>query len=597
LTSLDFDTYKSSLKTYLQSQSQFQDWNFDASNFSVLLDILSYNTYQNAFYMNMIASEMFLDTAQLRDSVVLRAKELNYTPRSFQSAVATVNLVVANVPNSPVLLTIPSGTSFSAKAGSNTYTFSTNQNIVLNANTDGNFYATNVSIYEGTYVTDTFVMNPSSNTDYQQFILSNPTIDTSSRSVISVENQGANTIAYLLSTSLLDIKETTAVYFIEGADDSKYKIIFGDNVVGRRPIDNAVILATYRVTNGELPNGISLFTPNGTIGGSSNVTVTTVSSASGGSISENINSIRYNAPKYYATQDRAVTTSDYETLLKVTYPEIQALSVYGGETVTPPQYGKVFIAMKLFNYDNVPQNYITKYKQFLSNRAPLTIIPAFVDPEYTYVSISTIVKYNVNITTLQPTDISAYVTSAIQTYNINSLGNFNVTLLYSKLVEAIDNADTSIVSNQTTYKVMKKLVPSTTSASNYTISFDIALNANIPSENLIYPTSDEHAIISSQFTYNGINCILQDDGSGNMRIVKNNVGGYDQAIVASGVGTVDYTTGTVTLTNFLPQAYIGNSIRIYGQLPYNTFDVSTTKQVLFEIPNDEISVTVVQVRQ
>ena len=380
LTSLDFDDYKSSLKTFLKSQPNFADYNFDASNMSVLLDVLSYNTYLNAFYMNMLGSEMFLDTAQQRDSVVLRAKELNYCPRSFRGSTATVNIAVANVPNAPTLLTIPAGTSFSAKNGANTYTFSTTQNLVLNANTDGNFYAANVSLTEGTQVQDTFVVQPYSSNAQQMFTLSNPTIDTTTLTVVSIENNGANVVSYLKSTSLLDLKSTSAVYFLQGADNSKYQVIFGDNVVGRRPADNSVVVIQYLATNGQLPNGIGIFTPNGTIGGSSNVIVTTLSSSSGGDIAEDINSIRFNAPRYYATQERAVTTADYETLLTVTYPEIEAISVYGGESLSPPQYGKVFISMKVYGFDAVPASKVLQYQQFLSTRAPLTTQQIFVEP-------------------------------------------------------------------------------------------------------------------------------------------------------------------------------------------------------------------------
>jgi len=595
LTSLDFADYKNSLKTYLQSQTQFKDYNFDASNISVLLDILSYNTYLNAFYMNMIGSEMFLDTAQLRDSVVLRAKELNYTPRSFKSSYGVINLVVSNVPNNPIILTIPAGTSFTGKAGSNNYTFSTNQNIVIGANTDGNFYASNVEIYEGTSITDTFVVNPISNTDNQRFILSNPTIDTTSLTVVSVENNGANVIPYFLSTSLLDLTESSTVYFLQGSENSQYEIIFGDNIVGRRPADNSVVVTTYLVTNGQLPNGISVFTPNGTIGGSSNISVTTVSSATGGDIAEDINTIRYNAPRYYATQERAVTTNDYKTLLTVQYPEIEAISVYGGEDVTPPQYGKVFIALKLFNFDIIPTNKITEYNAFLSTRSPLAIDHVFVEPDYTYASITTTVKYNINQTILQPSDISAFVTSAIQSYGMQNLDNFGSSLLYSRLVEAIDAAHPSIISNETDYTVMKKLIPSTTISQNYQINFNMAVDNTFPPEPLIHPAPNKHAVSSTQFLYNGIISNIEDDGLGNLRIVETNANGYHTSIVSSGVGNIDYSTGTINLINFYTSEYFGDSIRFY--IIPATKDTSVSQHIIYEIPNDEINVSVQIVRQ
>ena len=593
LTSLDFADYKNSLKTYMQSQPQFADYNFNASNLSVLLDLLSYNTYQNAYYMNMIGSEMFLDTAQLRDSVVLKAVELNYTPRSFRSSYAKVNIAVANVTNNPALLTIPSGTSFTGKAGSNSYTFSTNENIVVNSS-NGVFYANNVEIFEGSSVTDTFVINSSVNVDKQQFILSNPTIDTKSLKVISVENNGSDAVTYVLSTTLLDIKETTPVYFLQGSDNSQYQIILGDNVVGRKPADNSVLVASYLVTNGQLPNGISVFTSNGLLNGGT-VTVQTVSAATGGDIAEDIESIRFNAPRYYATQERAVTTTDYETLLQVTYPEIQALSVYGGETTTPPQYGKVIISMKLYNFDIVPPYKVNEYTEFLKVRAPLTITPVFIEPEYTYASVTTNVKYNVNQTTLQPADISAFVTSSIQNYSRNNLEDFKSTLLYSKLVYAIDNAQSTIISNETDYTVMKKLIPSMQGNKNYQLNFKMAINSNLPPAVANHESRDEHAVQTSKFIYNGLLVNIEDDGNGNLRIVQEQSDGLHHTLVDTGVGNVNYETGTINITNFYTSSYFGDSIRVYI-MPRNK-DNSTNENVIFQIPNDEIKVSVQIVRQ
>ena len=592
LTSLDFADYKNSLKTYMQSQPQFADYNFNASNLSVLLDLLSYNTYQNAYYMNMIGSEMFLDTAQLRDSVVLKAVELNYTPRSFRSSYAKVNIAVANVTNNPALLTIPSGTSFTGKAGSNSYTFSTNENIVVNSS-NGIFYANNVEIFEGSSVTDTFVVQPNPD-NAQQFIISNPTIDTNSLTVISVENSGANVIPYFLSTTLLDIKETTPVYFLQGSDNNQYQIIFGDNIVGRKPIDNSTVVVSYLVTNGQLPNGIAIFSPNSTIGGGT-ANVATVSAATGGDIAENIESIRFNAPRHYATQERAVTTTDYETLLQVTYPEIQALSVYGGETTTPPQYGKVIISMKLYNFDIVPPYKINEYTEFLKVRAPLTITPAFIEPEYTYASVTTNVKYNVNQTTLQPADISAFVTSAIQNYSRDNLEDFKSTLLYSKLVYAIDNAQSTIISNETDYTVMKKLIPSMQGKKNYQLNFKMAINSNLPPAVTNHESRDEHAVQTSKFIYNGLLVNIEDDGNGNLRIVQEQSDGLHHTLVDTGVGNVNYETGTINITNFYTSSYFGDSIRVYI-MPRNK-DNSTNENVIFQIPNDEIKVSVQIVRQ
>ena len=592
LTSLDFNDYKNSLKTFLKSQDRFKDYDFEGSNLNVILDLLSYNTYQNAFFMNMIGSEMFLDTAQMRDSVVLRAKELNYLPRSFRSSKATVNLTVTANSNI-TLITIPKGTTFTSKAGSNNYIFSTDQNITVSGN-NGVFQANSVSLYEGTYITDTFVIQSSANTDRQRLLLSNPTIDTTSLSVVSVENNGANTVGYKLSSSILDLVADSKVYFLQGAENNQYEIIFGDDVVGRRPPDGSTIVAEYRATNGQLPNGVNKFTPNGQIGGTSNVIVTTVSSATGGDVGESTESIRRNAPRFYATQDRAVTVRDYETLFTINYPEIQAISVYGGEEAIPPQYGSVFISLKVANYDAVPTAKKLEYEEFIKTRAPLTIRPLFIEPNYTYVSITCNVKYNVNETSLTPEDIQTLVTDSIQNYNLDNLNNFKSTLLYSRLVNKIDNAHSSIVSNETDYTLMKKLIPTLTSSRNYTIEFNTELDYTLPPQPLNHVSYDQHAAISSKFFYAGELVSLEDDGEGLIRIVKEDTDGSHKTVVPN-VGSINYNTGTIVLTNFLVSDFIGDSIRIYV-MPLKK-DNSSNKNTILEIPNDEIRVTVQIVRQ
>ena len=603
LTSLDFDTNRANFVTFLKSQAQFKDFNFEAANISVLLDILMYNTYLGAFYTNMVGSEMFLDTCQLRDSAVLRAKEINYCPRSFRSSFALINLEVDSVGGNTTILTIPSGTSFTAKAGSNSYTFSTNTNLVIAANTDGNFYASNVAIYEGTSVTDTFIVQPASNTDAQQFVLSNPQIDTNSLTVVSIENNGANVVPYSLSTTLLDLKSTSPVYFLQGSDNSQYEIIFGDNVVGRRPIDNAVVVANYLTTNGQLPNGISTFTPNGTIGGSTDITVTTVAIASGGDIGESIDSIKYNAPRYYPTQERAVTATDYDTLLVTSFPEIQAISAYGGEDAVPPQYGAMIISLKLFNFVSVPQGNITKYTNFLQARG-WTQNLIFIEPNYTFASINTTVKYNVNITTAQPTDIETFVTSAIQTYSSTNLEDFNSTLYYSAptpqgqspigLCESINAADPSVVSNETSYRIMKKFTPVLNTPQNFAIAFNMPVNSLFSDASLVYPSSEMYSVMSSSFVYNGLRVHLADNGNGVLQIVQSQNDGNNHVIVNSGVGSVDYTSGYISLTNFTCSAFDGDSVRIYC-VPLN-LDNATSQNTIFEIPNDEINITVLAVR-
>lgn len=376
LVGLDFTTIKSNLKTYLKNNSAFKDVDFEGSNINVLIDLLSYNTYLNSFYTNMVASEMFLDSAQLRDSVVSHAKSLNYTPRSFVSSKADIQLNIT--PSTTVSnIVVPKGTSFTSRVGSNTYTFSTDSNLILNSSVGGTFSA-NVELYEGFYVTDTFVFNYSNTS--QRFILSNPTIDTTSLSVTVIEDNGDSTLSFSKAENLVGITSTSKTYFLQAAENQQYEIVFGNNVFGRKPKDGSVVIAEYRNCSGELSNGASLFRNDGNIDGHSNVSIVTINNSSGGSVSEDIESIRFNASRNFQIQSRAVTSTDYESILKSNFPEIESISAYGGEELIPPKFGKVYIAVDIQNADGVPLNRIRAYSQFLKDKTPLSIDTVFITP-------------------------------------------------------------------------------------------------------------------------------------------------------------------------------------------------------------------------
>ena len=465
------------LKTYLKSQSVFKDYDFDGSNMSVILDVLAYNTYMNNFYLNMVGSEMFLDTAQQRDSAVLKAKVLNYLPRSFRSAFANVNLTIVSNNVNKAVLTIPKGTSFTGKAGSNNYTFVTDENIVVQVGANNTFYANNILLYEGGYYTDSFNVNYS--LAPQKFVVSDPKVDTTSLSVVSIENNGANVIPYTFSSSLLDLTTNSTAFFLQGTENSQYQIFFGDNNVGRTPADGAVIVAEYRVPNGELPNGIKVFAPDAPIDGEQNISILVNQPAAGGSINETTESIQYYAPLSYATQDRAITTRDYESLLKINFPEIKAVSVYGGEEVSPPQYGKVFISVAIENVDGLPDSKKKEYQDFITPRASVSINPVFVLPDYLYGRVKSNVNYNINLTGLSTNDISTIVISAINAFNSTNLDNFKTTLYYSRLIEAIDASDNSIISNETVVDMFKKINPSLGVGQNITVQFNMPLD-NLP---------------------------------------------------------------------------------------------------------------------
>ena len=392
LVGLDFNSLKNNLKSFLKNNTQFKDLDYEGSNINVLLDVLAYNTYLNAFYTNMVASEMFLDTAQLRDSVVSHAKELNYAPRSFASAQAQITVAITPTSNVTSIV-IPQYTSFTTRVGSNTYTFSTSDTQLI-ANANNGVHSISLTVYEGLVTGETFVVGSANS--QQRFVLSNPTIDTSSLIVNVYEDGGQNILTYLKQDKILDVTNTSLVYFVQGAENQQYELVFGDNIFGRRPKDGSTIVVKYRVSSGELPNGATTFVSDSAIDGHTNITVTATTIASGGAVSESIESIRYNAPRNFQSQERAVTSHDYETLLLSKFTDIQAISVYGGEEIDPPQFGKVFISVDLFNTDGASESRKTIFKQYISDRSPLTIDPVFVDPTFMYIKVTSNVYYNVN---------------------------------------------------------------------------------------------------------------------------------------------------------------------------------------------------------
>lgn len=586
LSNMDFDTHKNTLKQYLKSQDRFKDYDFEGSNMNVLLDLLSYNTFHNAFYLNMIGNEMFLDTAQIRDSVISHAKELNYTPRSFKSAEAGVSIVIVSNDTAKRTIAIPKGTSFTSRYGNRNYTFTTSENIVLsdftlNTNNSVTFTGNDITLYEGYYINDTFTYTADSRE--QRFILTNKNVDISSISVTVIENVGANTLTYTRATSLFGIDATSQVYFIQGCENDSYEILFGDNITGRAPLDNSVISIEYRVSNGQLPNGCNSFFPDTTIDGESNINVYVASPAAGGSVSESLESIKYNAPRHFTTQERAVTTEDYENLLKQNYPEINTVSAYGGENLDPPHFGKVFIAVDLVEVDGVPTVKKDEYYRFLKPRSPVSIDPVFVDPEYTYLGITSTVKYNINTSKLTNDDIKTLVTTAIINYAQANLNNFNRVFRYSKIVNAIDSTQSAIISNETYVKVIKVIKPEIGIASTFDVNFQIPLDTSLS------VAGGGYAVQSSRFTFNNQKVTLQDDGLGTVNIVSVNTNQ-----VLTNVGTVNYETGLIQLSNFKITSFEGAGIKVYV-VPRNK-DIQTINNVILNIIEEDISLTIVPVR-
>lgn len=583
LVDLDFNALKTSFKEHLASQARFKDYNFDGSNMSVLLDVMAYNTYLNSFYLNMVASEMFLDTAQLRDSVVSHAKELNYLPRSFRSAYANVNIIISpsTLQDSVV---IPSKTTFTARVGSETYNFVTKDSIAITASNNNIFYANNVTLYEGSYVTDSFVKNGS--IDAQRFVLSNPNIDTSSIEMTVTENSGSDVYDYVQAFSTFGVSSNSNIFFVQAAENEQYEVVFGDNTSGRLPLDGAVIEVTYRVCNGELPNGADNFINNSSIDGHSDVSIRLNTKAINGSVSENIQSIKYNAPRSFQAQERAVTESDYRTLLAREFPEIQAISVYGGEKEDPPEYGKVFIAIDISSSDGVPDVNKNLYKAYLEDKVPLGISVEVVDPEFVYLSVETNVRYDYNSTTLSPEEIKTLVTQAIVLFNNEFLNDFNAKFRYSNFISYIDRVTPSILNNDTICTPYFLLTPVLSTDNDYALSFNAEILMTSPADKVHEITTDK-GVRSTPFVYDGKSCILEDDGVGNIRIVS--VSGSSHREVLK-IGTVNYATGAIALSGLNVSSYTGNGIKLYAKL--TNLDFQSNLKYILAIDTGSINVTV-----
>lgn len=587
LVGLDFASLKDNLKTYLKTNTQFKDLDYEGSNINVLLDLLAYNTYLNSFYTNMVASEMFLDTATLRDSVVSHAKSLNYTPRSYVSSYADV--VINITPTTTVTnVYVPKNTTFTARVGSNTYTFSTNDSNVLTQSNNGVF-SLSTSIYEGVNLTESFTVD-NSNT-VQRFVLSNPSVDISSVSITVLEDNGDVTLDYVRATSLVNLTATTQGFFVVAAENEQYEIQFGDNTFGRSPKDGAIIVVKYRAASGELPNGAGVFVSDGSIDGHTNVAITTVANARYGQINESLESIRTNAIRNYQVRGRAVTTSDYEVLLKTQFPEIESISAYGGENIEPPQFGKVYIAVDIQNADGTPQNRLDTYKQYITDKTPVSIDVVFIQPEFMYAQIIADVKYNTNLTTKLSSDIKTLVQAKISEHNTTYLNGFKKTLYYSKMVSDITSADTSIVSNDTTIKAIKVINPTLSAAQSFTVNYGFPLETETGVRLSVPEYHYGHTVQSSAFLYNGNRCILTDDTQGTLYIAKV-VADTVEIVVA--VGTVNYTIGQILINNLNVSSYEGSGIKIYVRP--DTKDFASTKNVLLSIKDSDVTVNITPVK-
>lgn len=590
IAELDFDTVKTNLKTFLEGQAQFQDYDFAGSNLNVLLDVLAYNTYYNNFYLNMLASEMFLDTALIRDSIISHAKELNYLPRSSRGAEATINIEITPS-DTPASINIPKGTEFTTVVESNTYTFATTESHIITADVNGDYIANNIIIREGDAIEEFFAVT--SNTS-QRFVLSNKDIDTRSITVkVRESNTSITNTTYSYATSLFGLGANSAIFFLQPAEKEKYEVVFGNDIAGKRPVSGNLVEVYYQVCNREESNQASAFSSASSIQGYSNVAITTVSRARGGAAPESIADIKFNAPRNVQVQERAVTKNDYKILLQQRFPEIEAITVFGGEDQDPPQYGRVVVSVDLENADGIPNITKQQYKEFIDQRTPVSIESVIIDPEFSYIEVSSHIHYNVNSTNATPSDIKSSVLSSIETFANNTLQDFEKTLRYSKLVSAIDDADSSILSNETNVRIYKNFIPTLNTATDAVLNYQNKLKQG-PKLNTTTRVSTYVAAIQSEaFTFGSSPGFFIDNGDGLLQIVTSIGDAF--SILDPDVGTVDYNTGKVTIKAAVIAAYTGSGIKVYAR-PYEQ-EIAAKLNTILRLESVDATLTIAQARE
>jgi len=558
-TNLDFDQIKTTLRDYLKSNSNFTDYDFEGSNLSTILDVLAYNTYITSYNANMVANEVFIDSATLRENVVSLARNIGYIPRSKKAARATVSFFVdtTNITPAPASLTLKKGpiASTTGSFGNQSFVFSILEDITVPV-VDNVASFNDIQIYEGILLNTNFTYT--SRNPNQKFILPNSGIDTDLISVLVKSNSSATaSVKYNLQDSLFGIGAESEVYFLQEIEDERYELIFGDNVFGKELEEGYYIEASYIVTNGDSGNGIGQFSFSGRLTYTRNSTEYVVSSgisllttglpSIGGESIEGVESIKKYAPRIYASQNRALTANDYETLIPAKiYPETESISVFGGEEVVPPQYGKVFISIKPRTGDFLPNLIKENIKMKLKKYAVAGIVPEILDLKYLYLEIDSKVYYNTN---LAPN--SAYVSSVIQT-NANKyaesteLNKYGARFKYSKFLKIIDDSHPSVTSNITTVQMRRDIRVVLNSLAEYSIGFGNEFHIK---------SMDGYNIKSSAFKVSGI---LEDVYLSDIPDTNRNTGSIflftvpstsslNPTILRRGVGKINYTSGIITL--------------------------------------------------
>jgi len=581
IAELDFDQIKTNLKTYLNAQSEFTDYDFEGSGLSVLLDVLAYNTHYNAYLANMLMNEMFLDSAVKRSSAVSIAKHLGYTPTSARGAVANLNIVVTSPVGLPPSLTMNRYTPFTSTVDGTSYTFLTTEaQTALRVGTTYTF--SNINVKEGALLSYSYVVaDAATSTKYE---IPSDFVDTTTLSVsVQTSASNATTSTFNLSTDITGIDDTSKVYFLEQNTRGKYEIYFGDNVIGQGLSVGNIINIQYTTVQGAVVNVSSTvaqsFIAATTIGGSSNIGVTVNSNSTGGADVEGIASIKFNAPRVNASRNRAVTAADYEALILANYTGAESVSVWGGEDNDPPYYGKVMISLKPYSGYTISDATKQSIKDtILKTKKAITVNPEFVDPVYLHVGIGASIIYNPSLTTLSAEQIKSFADAAIVNYFSTDLQKFNKNFNHYKLTNLIQESNSSITNVLLNLKVQKRIIPTLNTTNVYTGS------STIKYRNPIKPGS----ILSSYFyiLVNGVATLVKitdlpddtppsDSGSGVLRLISTTT----NTVISNNIGTVNYGTGVVSITSITPTGIPAGAtdIRINASIQESSYNLSISK--------------------
>jgi hypothetical protein len=585
VTELDFATIKENLKTFMQSQEEFQDYNFDGAGLAILLDILAYNTHYNATLAHLQANEMFIDSAVKRNSVTSIAKTLGYTPTSRKSARANIILQIdPPVTYTNASLTVTRDTPFTAKTAKNTYTFFPREDyvsglVILETGQTG--FSFPIELIEGKRVTNTFIVDQSNKSG--PFVLPNGNIDTTT---VRVRVQQSNTVTSITTWNFYDdiveVDGTTRAFFIEEGPSGLYEIRFGDDIVGQQLQVGNIVSIDYIVSSGSAANSIPNFSPSKTFTASGETKVVYLgSAATGGREKESVDSIRYNAPKFNSTKNRVVTSDDYETLIRSRFGNINSIAVWGGEENNPPIYGKVFISIQPLPGSIVSQaDKDIIARDIIRPRSVVSIQPEFVDPIETYIGLNISVNYNKTITSLTSSRIESEVRTVVQNFFTNNVNKLQKNFYYSKLLSEVVGTTQSIFSASIQVLMHKRIPIFTEFPEDYVVRFNGPLeietlttttfNTTVGTQEYVVYITDQHDI-----TVGDIGTLVMKRAS-------------DDVIVLSNVGTVDYTTGVVTITDLLinsgTESTIDSTLRVYvepfGDAPnILTTDLTSTSTV------------------